>query len=84
MNYGQRFVTLYSRQGSRLSPWKRNAEKQNGCQRRPYKLAVKRSEKQKRKGKIFPSELEFQSIARRGKKVFLSDEFKEIEENNRM
>ena len=26
MNYGQRFVTLYSRQGSRPSPWKRNAK----------------------------------------------------------
>ena len=37
MNYGQRFMTLYRRQGSRPSPWKRNAKKQNGCLRRPYK-----------------------------------------------
>ena len=37
MNYGMRFVTLYRRQGSRPSPWKRNAKKQNGCLRRPYK-----------------------------------------------
>ena len=37
MNYGQRFMTLYRRQGSRSSPWKRNAKKQNACQRRPYK-----------------------------------------------
>ena len=37
MNYGWRFVTLYSRQGSRPSPRKRNAKKQNGCLRRPYK-----------------------------------------------
>ena len=37
MNYGQRFVTLYRRQGSRPSPWKRNAKRQNGCLRRPYK-----------------------------------------------
>ena len=29
MNYGMRFVTLYRRQGSRPSPWKRNAKKQN-------------------------------------------------------
>ena len=36
-NYGQRFMTLYRRQGSRPSPWKRNAKKQNGCLRRPYK-----------------------------------------------
>ena len=31
MNYGWRFMTLYRRQGSRPSPWKRNAKKQNGC-----------------------------------------------------
>ena len=33
----RRFVTLYSRQGSRISPWKRNAKMQNGCLRTPYK-----------------------------------------------
>ena len=37
MNYGRRFVTLYRKQGSRQSPWKRNAKKQNGCLWRPYK-----------------------------------------------
>ena len=37
MNYGMRFLTLYRRQGSRPSPWKRNAKKQNGCRGRPYK-----------------------------------------------
>ena len=37
MNYGRRFTTLYRRQGSRQSPWKRNAKNQNGCLRRPYK-----------------------------------------------
>ena len=37
LNYGRRFVTLYRRQGSRLSPWKRNAKKQNDCLRRSYK-----------------------------------------------
>ena len=41
------------RQGSRPSPWKRNAKKQNGCLRSCEK---KRSEKQRRKGKIFPFE----------------------------
>ena len=44
----------------------------------------KRSEKQRRKGKIYPFEAEFQRIARRDKKAFLSDQCKEIEENNRM
>ena len=34
-NYGMRFVTLYRRQGSRPSPWKRNAKKQNGCLEMP-------------------------------------------------
>ena len=37
MNYGRRFMTLYRRQESRPFPKKRNAEKQNGCLRRPYK-----------------------------------------------
>ena len=35
-NYGWRFVTLYRRQGTRPSPRKSNAKKQNGCLR-PYK-----------------------------------------------
>ena len=37
MNYGRRFETLYRRQGSRPSPWKRNAKEQSGCLGRPYK-----------------------------------------------
>ena len=37
VSYGQRFMTLYRRQGSRPSPRKINAKKQNGCLRRPYK-----------------------------------------------
>ena len=44
MNYGQRFVTLYRRQGPRSSPWKRKAKKLNGCLWRPY-IAVKREVK---------------------------------------
>ena len=50
MNYGQRFMTLYRRQGSRPSPWKRNEKRQNGCLRRPYKELWK-EEKQKAKEK---------------------------------
>ena len=41
----------------------------------------KRSKRQRRKGKICPS---FQRIARREKKAFLSQQCKEIRENNRM
>ena len=40
----------------------------------------KRSETQRRKGK----NAEFQRLARRDKKAVLSDQCKEIEENNRM
>ena len=36
-NSGQRFVILYRRQYSTPSPRKRNAKRQNGCLRRPYK-----------------------------------------------
>ena len=43
-----------------------------------------RSERQRRKGKIFPFERRIQRIARRDKKAFLSDQCKEIEENNRI
>ena len=54
MNYGERFVTLYRRQGSRPSPWKRNAKKQKmavwGGLTNSYEK--KRSENQRRKGKI--------------------------------
>ena len=86
MNYGWRFVTLYRRQGSRPSPRKRNAKKQNGCRRRPYKWAVKRREAKSKGEKERYKHLnaEFKRIARRDKKSFLSDQCKEIEENNRM
>ena len=40
-NYGWRFMTLYRRQGSRPSPRKRNAKRQNGCLKRPYKYMRK-------------------------------------------
>ena len=57
MNYGMRVMTVYRRQGSRPSPWKRNAKNEmavwgvliNSCEK-------KRSEKQRRKGRIYPFE----------------------------
>ena len=87
MNYGRRFMTLYRRQGSRPSPWKRNAKKQNGCLGRPYVWgAVKRREVKSKGEKERYKHLnaEFQRIAKRDKKAFLSDQCKEIEENNRV
>ena len=82
MNYGQRFVTLYRRQGPRSSPWKRKAKKLNGCLWRPY-IAVKRREVKSKGEKERYKHLnaEFQKIARRDKKAFLSDQCKE---NNKM
>ena len=76
---------MYRRQGSRPSPRKRNAKKQNGCLRRPYKLAVKRREVKSKGEKERYTHLnaEFQRIARRDKKAFLSDQCQEIDENNR-
>ena len=85
-NYGQRFVTLYRRQGTRPSPRERNAKRQNGCLKEALQIAVKRREG-KGKGEKERYTLlyaEFQRIARRDKKAFLSDQCKEIEENNRM
>ena len=36
-NCGQRFITLYRRQGARPSQRKRDGKRQNGCLRKPYK-----------------------------------------------
>ena len=44
----------------------------------------KRSERQRRKGKTYPSECRVPWIGRRDEKAFLSDQCKETEENNRM
>ena len=37
ISYGLRFMTSYRKQGSRPSPRKSNAKRQNGCLKRPYK-----------------------------------------------
>ena len=47
-------------------------------------MGSQRVRRQRRKGKIYPLNAEFQRIARGDKKDFLSDQCKEIEENNRM
>ena len=44
----------------------------------------KRIEKQRRKGKIQASECRVPKISKKNKKAFLSNQCKEIEENNRM
>ena len=86
MNYGQgKLMTLYKRQGLRSSPWKRN-EKSKWLSEEALQIAVKRREVKSKGEKERYTHLnsEFQRTARRDKKAFLSDQCKEIEENNRM
>ena len=86
MNYGRRFVTLYRRQESRPSPRKRNAKKAKWLSEEALQIAVKRREviSKGEKERYTHLNAEFQRVARRDKKAFLSDQCKEIEENNRM
>jgi len=86
MNYGQRCVTLYRRQGSRPSPWKRNAKKAKWLSEEALQIAVKRREVKNKgeKERYNHLNVELQRMARRDKKAFLSDQCKEIEGNNRM
>ena len=75
-------MTLYRRLGSRQSPRKRKAK---WLSEEALQIAVKRREAKSKGEKERYKHLnaEFQRIARRDK-VFLSDQCKEIEENNRM
>ena len=83
-------MTLNRRQGSRPSPRKRDVKK--GCKKAKWlseealQIAVKRREAKSKGEKERYSHLnaEFQRIARRDNKAFLSDHCKEVEENNRM
>jgi len=77
---------LYRRQGSRSSPRKRKAKKAKWLSDEALQTAVKgrevksKGEKERYKHLI----AEFQRIARRDKKAFLSNQCKQIEENIRM
>jgi len=71
---------------SRPSPWNRNAKKGKWLSEEALQIAVKRREAKSKGEKERYKHLnaEFQRIARRDKKAFLSDQCKETEENNRM
>ena len=86
MNYGMRFVTLYRRQGSRPYSWKRNAKKAKWLSWEVLQIAVKRREVKGKaeKERYTHVNAEFQRIAKRDKKPLLTEQCKEIEENNRM
>ena len=65
-------------------PKKKKCKKAKWLSEEALQIAVKRSERQRRKRKIYPLNAGFQRIARRDKKTFLSDQCQEIEESNRM
>ena len=76
-------MTLYRRQGLRPSPRERKAK---WLSEEALQIAEKRREAKGKEEKESYTHLNagFQIIARREKKTFLSDQCKDIEENNRM
>ena len=84
-NYGRRFMTLYRRQGKTISR-KKKCKKAKWLSEEALQIAEKRREVKGKGEKERYTHLnaEFQRTARRDKKAFLSDQCKEIEENNRM
>ena len=72
--------------GIKTIPKKKKCKKAKWLSEEALQIAVKRREvKGKRKKGIYTHfNAEFQRLARRDKKAFLSDQCKEIEENNRM
>ena len=77
---------VYRRQGSRPSPRKRSAKKAKWLSEEALHTAVKRREAKSKgeKERYIHLNTEFQRIARGDKKDFLSNQYKEIEENYRM
>ena len=72
--------------GIKTIPKKKKCKKAKWLSEEPLQIAVKRREAKSKGEKERYTHLnaEFQRIARRDKKAFLRDQFKEIEENNRM
>ena len=77
---------MYRRQVLRQSPRKTNAKNTKWLSEEALEIAVKRREVKSKGEKERYKHLnaELQKIARKDKKAFLSDQCKEIEENNRM
>ena len=65
-------------------PKRKKKKRQSTCLRRPYKQLRKEVKSQEENERCIHLNVEFQRIASRDEKVFLSDECKQIEENNRM
>ena len=85
MNYGWRFVTLYRRRDQDNSQEKEMQKGKMTVQGGLTKAVKRREVKgQGEKERYTHLNAEFQRIARRDKKVFLSGQCKDIEGNNRM
>ena len=67
-------------------PKKRNCKKSKWLSEEVLQTAKKRREEKgkREKERYTQVNVQFQRIARRNKKTFLGDQYKEIEENNRM
>ena len=85
-NYGKTFMILYWGQGSRPSPRKKKCKKAKRLYEEALQIAVKGREVKSKgeKEKYTHLNADFQTLARRDEKAFLSDQCKEIEEDNRM
>ena len=72
--------------GIKTMPKKKKCKKAKWLPEESLQIAVKRREAKSKGEKKRDTQLnvEFQRIARRNKKAFVSDQCKEIEENNRM
>ena len=72
--------------GIKTNPKKKKCKQAKWLSEEAIQIAVKRREEKSKgeKERYTYLNAEFQRIARRDKKAFLSDEYKEIEENNRM
>ena len=65
-------------------PKKKKCKKARCLSEEALQIAEKRSERRRRKGKIYSSECRVPKNSKRDKKAFLSDQCEEIEENNKM
>ena len=69
---------------TKIIPKKKKCKKAKWLSEEALQIAVNRSKRQRRKGKIYPFECRVPKNRRRDKKAFLSDQCKEMEENNRI
>ena len=85
MNYRQ-IHDIEQETGNKTIPKKKKCKRAKWLSEEALQIAVKRREAKSKGEKERYTHLnsEFQRIARRDKKAFLSDQCKEIEENNRM